>query len=433
MFIRLLRESFVRNPRRKLLAGVALVLGMAVATSTLTVAVDVGDQLAREFRSFGANLLVTPQEDTLPVEIGGVDYRPVTQGTYLSDSDLPKLKSIFWRHNILGFAPFLDVPVTVSHSGSNGSGAENFAATLIGTWYRHSLHLEDGSTFVTGASFTHPWWKVRGQWFGENSTECAAGVSLAEKYRIRVGDVLNLSSSGSPSGTNLTVSGIVSTGDSQDDAILCPLAVAQRLGDKPGQFRELSISALTKPEDAFSRRDPNTMTPAEFDRWYCTPYISSIGRQIEQVFPGTRVQAVRRVAETEGRILSRVSLLLWIVTLAALVAAALAVAATSATTAMERRSEVGLMKALGATNFLVGRLLLMEQLLIAFTGGCIGFALGTALARELGETVFGAAASPRLLVLPLILVASALIAIAGSWIPLYRAVRADPAPILRGE
>ena len=433
MFIRLLRESFVRNPRRKLLTAVALVLGMAVATSTFTVAVDVGDQLAREFRSFGANLLVTPQDDTLPVEIGGVDYRPVTQGTYLSDSDLPKLKSIFWRHNILGFAPFLDVPITVRRSGGNGPLTETFAATLIGTWNKHSLPLEDGSTFITGASYTHPWWKVRGRWFNEDSNECVAGVSLAEKYRIAIGDVLNLAPPGSASATTLTVSGIVLTGDSQDDAILCPLGLAQRLADEPGRFRELSISALTKPEDSFSRRDPHTMTPAEFDRWYCTPYISSIGHQVEQVFPGTRVVPVRRIAETEGRILSHVSLLLWIVTLAALVAAALAVAATSATTAMERRSEVGLMKALGATNFLVGRLFLTEQLLVAITGGCIGFALGTALARELGETVFGVAASPRLLVLPLILVASAFIAIVGSWIPLHRAARVAPAPILRGQ
>src|SRR5487761_761299 len=116
MFIRLLRESFTRNPRRKVLTGIALVLGMAVATATFTVAVDVGDQLAREFRSLGANLLVTPQADTLPVEIGGVDYRAANRGAYLPVSDLPELKTIFWRHNILGFTPFLDVPVDVNIS-----------------------------------------------------------------------------------------------------------------------------------------------------------------------------------------------------------------------------------------------------------------------------------------------------------------------------
>src|SRR5271156_920868 len=113
MFARLVRESFTRNPRRKILTAAALVVGMAVATATLTIALEVGDRLAHEFRSFGANLLVTPQSDTLPVEIGGVDYRPVNEGAYLQEADLGKLKTIFWRHNIEGFTPFLDIPASV--------------------------------------------------------------------------------------------------------------------------------------------------------------------------------------------------------------------------------------------------------------------------------------------------------------------------------
>lgn len=432
MFFRLLKESLVRNPRRQLLTGIALALGMTIATATFTVAVDVGEQLAREFRSFGANLLMTPQDDTLPVEIGGVDYRPVMQGAYLSTSELPKLKVIFWRHNILGFTPFLDVPVSATIAGGNVS-EKTFSATVVGTWYKHSVSIEDGSTFVTGASSTDPWWKIRGQWFAEDSDQCVVGSSLAEKQGITVGSILNLAAADSATSKAVKVMGIVSTGDSQDDAILCPLSLAQNLAGKPGQFRSLFISALTKPEDAFSRRDPNRMTPTEFDRWYCTPYISSISHQIEQVFPGTQVRPIRRIADTEGRVLSHVSLLLWIVTVAALIAAALAVAATSATTVMERRSEVGLMKALGATSFLVGGLFFTEQTFLAVVGGCIGFVFGTGLARELGETVFGIATSPRLIVLPVIVVAAMLVAIVGSGIPLYRAAHTSPAPILRGE
>jgi len=432
MFIRLLRESFIRNPRRKLLTCIALVLGMAVATSTFTVAVDVSDQLAREFRSFGANLMVAPRGDTLPVEIGGVDYRPITEGAYLSVSELSRLKTIFWRHNILGFTPFLDVPVSVAVSSGKAAGA-SFPVVLIGTWYRHSLALEDGTNFSTGAFSTNPWWRIRGQWFAENSSQCVVGSALAEKYGIVVGDELNVSAQSFGTGKPLTVGGIVSTGESQDEAILCPLSVAQELSGKAGQFRNLFVSALTKPEDAFSRRDPNSMTPTEFDRWYCTPYISSISRQIQEVFPDTQVQPIRRIADTEGRVLTHISLLLWIVTIAALIAAALAVAATSATTAMERRSDVGLMKALGATNLLVGGLFISEQLLLAAIGGCAGFALGAGLARELGETVFGVPTSPRLIVLPIILATAALIVVIGSWIPLYRAAHVSPAPILRGE
>jgi putative ABC transport system permease protein len=433
MFIRLVKESIARNPRRKLIAGIALVLGMTVATATLTVAVDVGDQLAREFRSFGANLLVTPQQDTLPVEIGGVDYRPVTEGAYLSVADLPKLKTIFWRHNILGFAPFLDVPVNVTTPGHD-NGDKKFSATVVGTWHKHSLPVDDGSaTFTTGAAATSPWWKVDGRWFNEQSQECLAGAQFAQRNHISAGDRLNLSSEPTQQVLPVTITGIVTTGDSQDDAIVCPLALAQTLAGKPGQFRQLSVNALTIPEDAFSRRDPNTMTPTEFDRWYCTPYISSIANQIQQIFPGTHVQTVRRIAQTEGTVLSHVSLLFWMITIAALIAAVLAIAATSTTTAIERRSELGLMKALGATNLLIGALFLSEQLLIALVGGCIGFAIGAGLARELGETVFGIPAAPRLLVLPVILVAAAVVVLLGSWIPLYRASHISPAPVLRGE
>src|SRR5580704_5462799 len=113
MFLRILKDSFARQPRRKLLTAATLALGTAIATATLSVTLSVGDRLASEFRSLGANLLVTPQEDTLPLEIGGVDYRPVDAGAYLPEAELGKLKTIFWKNNIIGFAPFLDVPVTV--------------------------------------------------------------------------------------------------------------------------------------------------------------------------------------------------------------------------------------------------------------------------------------------------------------------------------
>jgi putative ABC transport system permease protein len=430
MFIRLLRESIARNPRRKLLTASALLLGMAVATATFTVAVDVGDQLSREFRSLGANLLVTPQSDTLPVEIGGVDYRPVSEGAYLQVADLPRLKTIFWRNNILGFTPFLDVPVTLTLGKSAGS-SKAIRATLIGTWYRHSVPLPDGSSFVTGAYATDTWWRIRGQWFGEDTSQCVVGSSLAAGHGISIGDTLNFSAGGRSA--TASVVGIVATGGQEDDAVLCSLSLAQHLADRPGAFRQLFVSALTKPADALAAKDPNSMTPTEYDRWYCSPYISSIGHQIEQVLPGTQVRTIRRVAETEGRVLSRVSLLLWIVTIAALIAACLAVAATSATTVMERRAEVGLMKALGATNFLVGLLFLSEQLLLAVVGGALGFLAGAGLARELGITVFGVATTPRLILLPVILAIAMLVAAAGSWAPLHRASRFSPAPILRGE
>jgi putative ABC transport system permease protein len=437
MFARLVGESFARNPRRKILTAAALVVGMAVATATLTIALEVGDRLAEEFRSLGANLVVTPQSDTLPVEIGGVDFRPVDEGAYLHESDLGKLKTIFWRHHILGFTPFLDVPVSIAADGEKTPAR----TTLIGTWYQHDVPVPDDAPFRTGAASTHPWWKLKeGRWFADGAEECVLGATFAAKHagEISIGSSLRIDATTSETSekqtaATLTVVGIVSTGGAEDNAILAPLSVAQALSGHPGELRQLFVSALTKPADALAERDPKTMTPTEYDKWFCSPYISSISFQITSVLPGTDVRAIRRVADTEGRVLTRVGTLLWIVTLAALIAAGLAVAATSATTVIERRSEVGIMKAIGATNALVAGIFLAEQLMLAVIGGLLGYVLGTGLARVLGSSVFGSPASPRIVLLPVVLGLASLVAIAGSLIPLRRAARFDPAPILRGE
>jgi len=435
MFLRIVADSFGRRPRHKLLTGAALALGMGVATAALSVSLDVGDRLAKEFRSLGANLLVTPQADSLPLEIGGVDYRPVNAGAYLPEADLPKLKTIFWRHNIMGFSPILEVPVAAWSPASKTSLAPAAVgnATLIGAWAQHTMAIPDGTTYVSGVEKTNPWWNVEGKWFAESSPQCVAGVHFSKKFGVKIGDDLNVSAGDHNRWITMKVVGLLSSGGPEDESVLAPLSVAQELANKPGQYRKLFVSALTKPEDAFARKDPKTMTPVEYDRWYCTPYISSIALQIGEELKGTEVRVIRRVAEGEGQILTRVRMLLWLVTGAALLAAALAVGASSAASVIERRTEIGLMKALGAGAGTVGFLLAAEQLLLAFLGGGAGYALGIILARLLGEKIFGAAPEPSLIVFFVIIALAAGVTILGSALPLHRASRIEPAPILRGE
>ena len=440
MFLRIISESFTRTPRRKFLTGAALALGMAVATATLTVALNVGDRLAAEFRSLGANLLVTPKADTLPLEVGGVDYRPVNAGAYLPVDDLPKLKQIFWRNNIKGFTPFLDVPITTLH----GSTSANFAdhqATLIGTWVHHKLKLESGEIFDTGVTETNPWWHIEdgGRWFNDDSNECVVGVALERREMLKIGDRLIVGTEPAfmPSAPRVELrvrAGFLSTGGPEDNAIVVPLAITQNLSAEPGKFRSLMVSAVVKPDDAFGRSDYTKLSGADYEqRWYCSAYIGSISKQIDEALPGVDTRAVRQVAEGEGKILGRVSALLWIVTLAALIAAGLAIGSTAATSVLERQKEVGLMKALGASNALVGAFFLGEQVLLALFGGGLGYAIGILLARWLSITVFGVASPSRIIMLPVTLGLSILVAVAGSIFPLRRASRFDPAPILRGE
>src|SRR5215472_632789 len=133
MFLRLLFESFRRQKRRKGVALLAIALGMSIATAMIAVGTDIGDKISRELRSLGANLVVTPIEDTLDVNIGGVNLKPASEGAFIPESDLAKMKGIFWGHNINGYAPFLSNEETFSAK----TGA--FKAELIGTYFAQPL------------------------------------------------------------------------------------------------------------------------------------------------------------------------------------------------------------------------------------------------------------------------------------------------------
>jgi putative ABC transport system permease protein len=444
MFLRILGESFRRNPARKWLQGAALALGMAITTAALVTALDVSDRMAREFRRLGANLIVTPKTDTLPLEIGGTDLRPVQEGTYLREGDLGKLRTIFWRLNIVGFSPFLETPAELER------GQNRFATRLVGTWAAHEVAVPDGTTFSTGVLATHPWWKVEGAWFGEEARPASSedagssmgsgaparfdgvvGASLASRTGIHPGETVLLHTAGRD--VSLHVTGILTSGGAEEQAIVALLRDVQLLAGHPGEYRRLLVSALTRPEDEFAKRDPETMNSTEYDRWFCTPYISSIAFQVKQALPGAEVRVVRQVAETEGRVLDRLSTLLWLVSVTALLAAGLVIGSASATTVLERRREIGLMKALGAGRHRIVSLFVAEQVLVGISGGLLGYAAGAGLGLLVGKIVFGVAATGRWVLLPVVLALALAVTLAGSLWPLGGVARLNAAPVLRGE
>jgi putative ABC transport system permease protein len=134
MFLRFVSQSIRRSPRRKAMTVAAVAMGTAVATAMLGVMLDIGDRVNRELRSLGANLMVTPKAQSLPVEIGGISYRPVSTQDYIPESQVTKIKSTFWQLNITGFSPALKA--SVSLGGRNvpveafGSGA-GFAGRMV--------------------------------------------------------------------------------------------------------------------------------------------------------------------------------------------------------------------------------------------------------------------------------------------------------------
>ncbi len=427
MFPRLVYESFRHQARRKLLAGIAITLGVAVATAMIAVATDIGDKINRELRSYGANLVVTPQEDTLDVEVGGVNLKPPSDGGFLNEADLPKIRGTFWHHNIVGFSPMLPVTVRI------GSGAKD--VTLVGTYFNKALSFgkED---FTTGVRITHPWWKVScgdGKesptcaWPADDSQNVLLGERLATKLKLKSGDTIGVSE------RPLTISGILSTGAAEDDQIVAPLGLAQQILGKPGAVRRVYVSALTKPQDALAIRDPKTMTPEVYDRWYCSPYVQSIAFQLEEVIPHSHAEQIRQVAQNEGTVLSRIKGLMLLITFAALFASALAVSAAMATAIYERRVEVGLMKALGAGNLAVSAIFFAEALLLAIVGGVAGFSAGALLARQIGRSIFNSQISIEPVLFPVIIAIAVFVTFAGSAAAIRRAVKFDPVFALRGE
>lgn len=421
MFARLLYESFRRQRRRKLLAGIAITLGVSVATAMIAVATDIGDKINRELRSYGANLVVTPEEDTLDVEIGGVNLKPASDGAFLNESDLPRIKGTFWRNNIVGFTPMLPVSVDVSDS----SGASR-KVELVGTWFEKQITYGK-ENFTEGVHLTNPWWKVNGTWPKDDSNDVLVGERLAERMGVRAGSKLSVNQ------TPRTVVGILSSGGEEDNQLIAPLALAQATIGRAGAVRRVYVSALTKPEDALARRDPKSMSPELYDRWYCSPYVQSIAYQLQEAIPHSRAEQIRQVAQNEGTVLSRIKGLMLLVTLAALFASALAVSAAMATAILERRAEVGLMKALGAGNASVAALFLAEAALLALLGGLVGFGFGSLLARQIGQSIFNSQITIQPVLFPIIITIAVIVTFAGSAFSIRKAMRFDPVYVLRGD
>ena len=443
MFFRLLLESFRRQRRRKLLAGAAIFLGITAVTAMLALATTIGDRIHRELAVYGANIVMTPQAAALSVSIGGVDLHPATGNAFLHESDLAKLRTIFWANNITGISPELPISLTVTPDPGATPRASPHAATHLlarGLWFDHDL-----AGLRTGAPSLHPSWRLQGHW-PRRLDQVVLGNTIAATQNLHIGDVIRLQAPGAsglrlpPESYPYTVAGIVSTGDSTDRELLLPLAAAQALNNTPDAISRVEVSARTRPEDAFARRDPDTLPPKQRDLWYCRPYANSIAYQIHEAIPSARAEQLRQVEQSEGNILARISGLMWLIAAAALLAAAFAVSAAMATAILERRAEIGLMRSLGASRAAIATLFYVETGALALAAGTLGYLAGSGLAAWLGARIFNSAATPaahlapfNLVLLPVVLALALLLSAAGSTPAIRGALRLDPSTILRAD
>ncbi len=404
MLIRFVKDSIGRAPRRKALIVAAVALGSAVATSMLGVMLSIGDKVNRELRAVGANIVVTARAASVAGGVGGIQTAATGGQNYIAESDVPKIKAIFWGNNITGFSPTLS--------------AQDGPYALLGVWFNHPYRTPAGEIQTTGIGTVNPVWNVMGGWANDRADECMIGEGIARRANWKLGDRAQIL------GSAFRITGIISSGDVADDRILLPLARLQELTGRPGVVDRIDVAALTKPEDDFARRDPNTLTSAELERWNCTNYVVSIAREIEQAIPGTQARPVRRVADSEGKILNRVGGLMGLITLAALLSAGLTVWSLTATTMMERRGEVAIMQAIGGARWLVGLLLGAEIALIGAAGGVIGALAGVWLSKFVGASVFGDAVQISPVLPGVIVLAAVAVSLAGAAQPLQASAAA---------
>jgi putative ABC transport system permease protein len=428
MFFRLLANSLARRMSRKLLAAFAVWVGISLILAFLAVSIDVGDKMNRELQAFGSNIRLEPVAASVPVRVGGHDVPSTAPPAYLEERDLVTLKRIFWKNNILGVVPRL-----WTHGKAGGRDV-----TLLGVWFEHEIPVEGREPFVTGARRVYKHWKVAGSWpsgrlSGEDVTSLV-GESLARKLSVRPGDRIRL---GAPSGVvTIAVAGIASTGGREDDAIILPLAAAQTLAGLEGEYSEADVSALTTPENKLAekyRQDPRSLTPAEYERWFCTPYPGSVAAEIQKSVPGSAARVVRKVSETQGAILTRIEGFMFLLAMLTLVACCLSVAGVLTSAVLERRAEVALMQAIGASRESVLLLFLSEGAVLGLAGGLLAAATGSFLGQWLVRAVFGSEPElhPALAVLSPFL--GLMIVLAGSIWPVWQALNQDTAAVLHGN
>ena len=232
-------------------------------------------------------------------------------------------------------------------------------------------------------------------------------------------------------GKPFTVVGVLSTGAEEDGQILVRLHDLQPLVHRENQVDSIHVAALTKPEDDFARKDPAKMNSKDLERWNCTNYVRSIAKQIQERLPMAVARPVWRVADSEGRVLSKISGLMLLIALAALSAAGLTVWSVMATTVMERRGEIAIMQATGASDLLISALFAAEVAIEGSVGGFAGVLIGSQLARWVGRSVFGSGMEIPVILGPLAILIAVLVAVAGALPPLRRSLGMPPAMVLR--
>jgi putative ABC transport system permease protein len=369
MFVRMLVRAAVLRRGRAASALVAMIVAAAVTTAMLTLFIDVGAKLHREFRNYGANVIVLSKDQG--------------QATALPADASSKIDAALAGRGVA--APF---GLVVART----SGGQPIV--VAGTDFERVRQLDR-------------WWLV------------SAWPAAPQRALVGVRALATVAPKGrSPNAPfdltfegrtiRVTAAGTVQTGAAEDSRVY------------------LSLADFT----AWTGVQPSTIEVAANGS---SEEVAAIMRQIAQSVPEADVRPVRQIMQGEARVLGKTHSTLVAATILIVLTAALCVLSTLLGWVFDRRRDFAIMKALGASTRLLNGFFAAEAAILGAVGALIGFAIGIGIAMWIGRVNFHAAVEPRYSVLPAVLAGSIVVTVIAAIVPISRLRRVQPAVILRGE
>ena len=427
MFWRIVKGALFRQKGKMALIAFTVALGASLATSMLNTMLGVGDKVNQELKTYGANINVLPKEASLLDDLYGMQEKEGQVQKYLKESELPNIKTIFWAYNIVDYTPYLNTWVSCNNDSKH--------TKMVGTWFNKHMDLPTGESIDTGMIRLKNWWEVQGEWLSENDSDSVMlGKIFADRNGFKVGDEIQLKSNNLDK--KLKVKGIFSSGSDEDAFIYATLKTAQEFAGVTGVVNKVEVSALTTPDNDLARKaakNPLSLTIKEWEVWYCTAYVSAICYQITEVMTDSVAKPIRQVAESEGDILNKTTLLMVLITVLTLIGSGFGISNLITASVMERSNEIGLQKAIGASNGRIISIILVEIILTAIFGTVIGYGVGLLLTQIIGLTVFGSAIAPTAMVVPIVAILIILVTILGSIPAIRYLLNLNPTEVLHGR
>lgn len=405
MFFRMISASLIRRRSRMLIALLSVAIGAMILSGLVTIYYDVPRQMGAQFRRYGSNMIVLPRGESFSMEDGD------------------KAKDIIPADSLVGAAPYRYENVRINQTTVLAAGTD-----------------------MEGAKASSPYWNVDGEWPSE-SGQLLVGKEVAEKYGLKVGEPVTVTYTpeevyGGDGGTetegvsdaagaasseteaeseteeemildqelDFKVTGILDTGGSEESYIYMSLDDLAQLTGENGGLDILEFS-ITAQQDQLSE------------------YADQINEKVDTV----NARLVKRVAQSEGTVLTKLQALVLLVTIVVLALTMICVATTMTATVTERKMEIGLRKALGASDKSIIQEFMGEGVLLGAIGGLIGAILGFFFAQGVSMGVFNNSIVFRPLLLPITIIASMAVTGLASLIPIRATTKIDPALVLKGE